>query len=175
MSDAICARFTALERVSHPKPAAVKNMITLSPAAGTAISVLPSSVVRPAVAPSTTDRAIMGYAMQDAARQAAYGTGCLKYHLEHQPGQKNAMNEYLDETEHVILGILASPELLEPMIIISFFCLAPDPFRAGLSSVSRMIRLSLYDYLERLEYAGLEGRSRRCLIPRVIYRVQRQA
>ncbi len=128
-----------------------------------------------AFAPSRTDRAIMGYAMQDAARQAAYGTGCLKYHLEHQPGQKNAMNEYLDETEHVMLGILASPELLEPMIIISGGGLEKGQVKAGRAAVSSMIGMAVREYLERLEFAGLEGRSRRSRIPSVIERVRLEA
>lgn len=128
-----------------------------------------------AFAPSRTDRAIMGYAMQDAARQAAYGTGCLKYHFEHQPGQKTAMNEFLDETEHAMLGILASPELLEPMIIISGGGLEKEQIKRGRVAVSRMIRIAVREYLERLEYAGLEDRSRRSRIPGVIERMQVQA
>jgi hypothetical protein len=125
-----------------------------------------------AFAPSKADRAAMGYAMQDAGRQVAYGTGCLRYHLQHQPGQQPAMHEYLDETEHVMLAILGSPELLEPLIIISGGGLEKEQVRAGRVAVSRLIQLAVREYFERLEYAGVSGRSKRSRIPRVIDQVQ---
>src|SRR5208282_578347 len=69
-----------------------------------------------AFAPSVADRAIMRKAIQDSGRWVAYGTGCLRYHLEHQPGQRVALHEYLDESEHAMLGIIGSAEFLEPLI-----------------------------------------------------------
>ncbi len=128
-----------------------------------------------AFAPSKVDRAIMGYAMQDTARQVAYGTGCLRYHLEHQPAQKPAMEEYLDETEHAMLGIFGSPELLEPLIIISGGGLEKDQVKAGRAAVSRFIAMMVREYFERLGYAGLEGRSRKSRLPRMIERMQAAA
>jgi hypothetical protein len=124
-----------------------------------------------AFASSPADRAIMGYAMQDAARQVAYGFGALRYHLAHQLAQKIAMSEYLDETEHVTLGLLGSPEFLEPVIIISGGGLAKEQVKAGGIAVAKLVRIVVREYFERLEAAGLEGRSGQSRIPRVIDRI----
>jgi hypothetical protein len=125
-----------------------------------------------AFAPTTTDRALLGYAMQDSGRWVSYGTGCLRYHLEHQPGQRVSMHEYLDESEHAMLGIIGSPELLEPLIIISGGGFEKDQIKAGRASVSRFIKLAIQEYFERLDYAGLEGRAHRSRIPHVLERIQ---
>ena len=112
-----------------------------------------------AVAPSGADRAIMGYAMQDAARQVSYGTGALRYHLEHQPGEKGALGAYLDEAEHVMLALVGSPELLEPLIIMSGGGLEAAQVRVGRESVAKFIRLVVREYLERVSAAGLDRRA----------------
>ncbi|HLI81265.1 MAG TPA: hypothetical protein VKV03_14855 [Candidatus Binataceae bacterium] len=125
-----------------------------------------------AFAPTVTDRAIMRKAMQDSARWTAYGTGCLRYHLEHQPGQRVALHEYLDDSEHAVLGIIGSPELLEPLIIISGGGLEKDQVKAGRIAVSKLIKLIMREYFERLDYAGLGGRSERSRLPHVIERIQ---
>ncbi len=125
-----------------------------------------------AFAPSVTDRAIMRKAMQDSGRWVSYGTGCLRYHLEHQPGQRVALHEYLDESEHVMLGIIGSAEFLEPLIIISGGGLEKDQVKAGRLAVSKLIKLIMREYFERLDYAGLGGRSERSRLPHVIERIQ---
>lgn len=121
-----------------------------------------------AFAPSKTDRAIMGYAMQDAGRQVAYGFGQLRYHLRHQPGQANALHEYLDETEHVMAGLLGSPELLEPLIIICGGGLELGEVKQGSQAVRKFVRLAVSEYLERLEAAGLSGRAQHSKLPGVV-------
>ena len=125
-----------------------------------------------AFAPSVTDRAIMRKAMQDSGRWVSYGTGCLSYHLEHQPGQRVALHEYLDESEHVMLGIIGSAEFLEPLIIISGGGLEKDQVKAGRVAVSKLIKLMMREYFERLDYAGLGGRTERSRLPHVIERIQ---
>jgi hypothetical protein len=125
-----------------------------------------------AFAPSATDRAIMRKGMQDSARWTAYGTGCLRYHLEHQPGQRVALHEYLDESEHAMLGIIGSAEFLEPLIIISGGGLEKTQVKAGRLAVSKLIKLMMREYFERLDYAGLGGRSERSRLPHVIERIQ---
>jgi hypothetical protein len=125
-----------------------------------------------AFAPSVTDRAIMRKAMQDSARWASYGTGCLRYHLEHQPGQRVALHEYLDESEHATLGIIGSAEFLEPLIIISGGGLEKDHVKAGRVAVSKLIKLMMREYFERLDYAGLGGRPERSRLSHVIERIQ---
>jgi hypothetical protein len=125
-----------------------------------------------AFAPSKVDRVLMGYAIQDTARQTAYGFGQLRYFLAHRPGEVEAMQEYLDETEHVMLGLLGSPELLEPLIIIAGGGLEKDQIKTGRISTSKFIRLAISEYFERIEAAGLEGRSKRSRIPAIISRIE---
>jgi hypothetical protein len=125
-----------------------------------------------AFAPSVTDRAIMRKAMQDSARWTAYGAGALRYHLERQPGQRVALHEYLDASEHAMLGIIGSAELLEPLIIISGGGLEKEQVHAGRLAVSKLIKLIMREYFERLDYAGLGGRHERSRLPQVIERIQ---
>jgi len=125
-----------------------------------------------AFAPSRVDRALMGYAMQDTARQTAYGYGQLRYFLQHRPLEANAMQEYADETEHVMLALMGNPELLEPLIIIAGGGLEKDQVRNGRIAVSKFIRLVAREYFERIEAAGLEGRSRRSRIPALVDRIE---
>jgi hypothetical protein len=125
-----------------------------------------------AFAPSVTDRAIMRKAMQDSARWTAYGAGALRYHLERQPGQRVALHEYLDASEHAMLGIIGSAELLEPLIIISGGGLEKEQVHAGRQAVSKLIKLIMREYFERLDYAGLGGRHERSRLPQVIDRIQ---
>jgi hypothetical protein len=125
-----------------------------------------------AFAPSVTDRAIMRKAIQDSGRWVSYGSGCLRYHLEHQPGQRVALQEYLDESEHVMLGIIGSAEFLEPLIIISGGGLEKDQVKTGRVAVSKLIKLMMREYFERLDHAGLGGRTERSRLPQVMARIQ---
>jgi hypothetical protein len=125
-----------------------------------------------AFAPSKADRRLMGYAMQDTARQTAYGLGQLRYFLRHRPGEVPAVEEYVDDTEHVMLALLGSPEVLEPLIIISGGGLEKEQVRAGRIAVSRFINLATSEYLGRLEAAGLGGRAHRSRIPAVVSRIE---
>jgi hypothetical protein len=123
-------------------------------------------------APSRPDRKLMGYAMQDTGRQASYGLGQLRYYLRHRPGEVPAVEEYVDDTEHVMLALLGSPEVLEPLIIISGGGLEKDQVRAGRVAVSRFVKLATSEYIERLEAAGLGGRHHRSRIPAVVGRIE---
>src|SRR5260370_40083262 len=107
-----------------------------------------------AFAPNKVDRAIMGYAMQDAGRQVSYGFGQLRYHIKHRPREVNAIEEYLDDTEHALLGLIGSPELLEPMIIISGGGLEKDQVDKGRVAPAKFIRLVVREYMERIAAAG---------------------
>jgi hypothetical protein len=109
-----------------------------------------------AFAPSRADRAIMGYAMQDAARHVSYGMDALRYHLQGQPEQRPALNAYLDGAEHVIVALLGTPELLEPLIIICGGGIEHERIKAGCLAVAKYVRLVEREYVERLGYAGLD-------------------
>ncbi len=125
-----------------------------------------------AYAPGKADRAIMRFAMQDTARQTAYGLGHIRYFLKHRAAHVGALQEYVDETEHVMLGLLGSPEVLEPLIIISGGGLEREQVKAGREATARFINLAVREYLERLDAAGLSGRAKRSRIPAVIDRLQ---
>jgi hypothetical protein len=109
-----------------------------------------------AFAPSRVDRSIMGYAMQDSARHVSYGLGALRYYLKHQPQERMALSKYLDDSEHVMAGLLGAPELLEPLIIICGGGLAPAEVSRGRDAVRNFIRLAYREYGERLSAAGLD-------------------
>ena len=121
-----------------------------------------------AFAPTRADRAIMGYAMQDAARHAAYGGGALAYHLAHQPEERAALNAWLDGEEHVMLALLGSPELTEPLIIIAGGGLEAAQVEAGRAAVRKFIGLAVREYFERLEAAGLGARASRSRLAAVV-------
>ena len=109
-----------------------------------------------AFAPSRADRAIMRYAMQDAARQVSYGMDALRYHLQHQPDQRLGLNAYLDGAEHVMVALLGSPELLEPLIVICAGGIEHGQVKNGCAAVAKFVRLVEREYLERLGCAGLD-------------------
>ncbi len=128
-----------------------------------------------AFAPSKVDRVLMGYAMQDSARQTAYGSGQLRYYLTHRPAEMSAMQEYVDDSEHVMLALLGSPELIEPLIIISGGGLQKDQVQAGRAAVAKFLRLAISEYFERLEAAGLAASRTRSRIAPVVERISAAA
>jgi hypothetical protein len=108
-----------------------------------------------AFAPSGVDRAIMGYAMQDAARHVSYGLGALRYYLQYQPEERAAIVKYLDDAEHAIAGLIGAPELLEPLIIICGGGLETSEVSRGREAVRKFIRLVYREYTERLSAVGI--------------------
>ena len=124
-----------------------------------------------AFAPNKVDRAIMGYAMQDAGRQVAYGFGQIRYHLKHRPHEMHAIEEYLHDTEHALIGLIGSPELLEPMIIICGGGLERDQVDKGRVATAKFIRLVVREYMERIAAAGLSEHSGQSRIPAMIDRI----
>ncbi len=128
-----------------------------------------------AFAPTRVDRLIMRYAMQDAGRQVAYGLGQLRYHLKHRPLEANAIEGYLEHTEHALLGLIGSPELLEPMIIICGGGLEKAQVDKGRIATAKFIRLVVREYMERIAAAGLAGHGKRSKIPAMIDRISAAA
>ncbi len=113
------------------------------------------------ISPTNTDQKIFRFAMQDVARSVSYGMAHIRYHLTHQPEQRDPLHAYLDRAEHCLLGLLGSPECLEPLILLSARTLAPQAIHAGCLSVSRFVAQTAADYLERCESVGLDGRKHR--------------
>src|SRR2546425_8731408 len=83
------------------------------------------------LAETRADRLLGTLAMQDVARSVAYGVGHMRYHLAHQPAKAVALGEYLDRTEHVVLGIAGSAEFLEPLVILAAGSVDRDRLAAG--------------------------------------------
>ncbi|HVN83576.1 MAG TPA: hypothetical protein VMW17_01905 [Candidatus Binatia bacterium] len=157
-----------LKRASATAEQALKEILCAEtyPEASLACNVLLNSLVLAvfrhvaAVAPTAIDARIFRLASQDTAREIAYGTGQLRYHLTHQPHQATFLHDYLDRTEHTFAGIAGSPELLEPLIILSGGGTARDAIQRGSTRVRRLYQLAASEYLERLSAAGLDRRDR---------------
>ncbi len=124
-----------------------------------------------AVAPSPVDFRLFRLAMQDAARMVAYGSGNLRYHLTHQPQSAASLHDYLDTAEHCLLGIVGSPECVEPLILLSGGGTAPTQLQRGSRTVAHFLRQTVADYLERCERAGLPGRTTRSRLPHYLRRL----
>jgi hypothetical protein len=114
-----------------------------------------------AVAPSEQDHRLFRLMIQDAARVVAYGSGCLRYHLTHQPHQIEFLHDYLDNAEHCLLGLVGSPECLEPLIVLSGGGTTAEQLQRGSQRVSGFLHQLVTEYIERCERAGLAERSKR--------------
>ena len=109
---------------------------------------------------SAVDARIFRLCMQDTARELAYGMGHMRYHLEHQPHRAQFLHDFLDRTEHTFLGIAASPELLEPLIVLAGRGLSTAALREGTRRVRRSLQRIVSEYMERLAAIGLDRRTR---------------
>ncbi len=75
------------------------------------------------------------------------------------------MQAHLDGVEHCLVGLLGSPECVEPLIILSGGGTAPEQVAVGSQQVARLQAGIVAEYLERCERAGLRGRSERSRLP----------
>src|SRR5947207_793336 len=120
-----------------------------------------------AVSRTRADRLLGTLSMQDVARSVAYGVAHMRYHLGHQPGQAVALADYLDRSEHTVLGIAGSPEFLEPLVLLAAGSREPDALARGAAFVRRWFTGALEEYLERCGAAGLGNRRERSRLPRL--------
>ena len=114
-----------------------------------------------AISPSAVERRIFAFAMQDKARHVAYGMGHMRYHLAHQPRQRDVLGDYLDRTEHCLLGVLAAPELVEPLALLA----------RGRVSVSRFYETAIGEYLERCVSVGFTDRRSRSRLAQTLRQI----
>jgi hypothetical protein len=121
-----------------------------------------------AVAPSSTDLRLFRLAMQDTARLVAYGSGNLRYHVTHQPRHAASLQDYLDTAEHCLLGILGSPECIEPLILLSGGGAERIHIQRGGRRVAHFLQQTVMEYLERCERAGLTGHTTRSRLPQYL-------
>jgi len=114
-----------------------------------------------ALATTPAERRLWTLTLQDVARSVAYGVGNVRYHLAHQPGRAAALAEYLDRSEHTVLGIAGSPEFLEPLVVLAAGSLEPAALRRGSAFARRWFARAVDEYLERSVAAGLGDRRER--------------
>jgi len=156
----------SLKRASATVEQALKEILFAEtyPEASLSCNVMLASLVlgvlRQHAALSPVDARIFRLCMQDSARELAYGVGHLRYHLQHQPHRAEYLQDYLDRTEHTFVGIAASPELLEPMIVLAGKGTSAAAVADGSRRVRRLLESTVREYLERLAAAGLDRRGR---------------
>lgn len=124
-----------------------------------------------ALARTRADRLLATLSMQDVARSVAYGVGHLRYHLTHQPARAGALNEYLDRTEHTVVGIAGSTEWLEPLIVLAAGSRDRPALVRGSAFARTWFSRAVADYLERCRAAGLGDRSARSRLPALAARL----
>jgi hypothetical protein len=157
---------SGLKRASVTAEQALKEILFAEtyPEASLACNVMLGSLVlgilRLGATISPVDAAIFRLCMQDTARELAYGTGHMRFHLAHQPQRAPLLHDFLDRTEHTFLGIAASPEVLEPLIVLAGGGLLPAERSCGAQRVRRLLHRTTTEYLERLTGCGLERASR---------------
>lgn len=118
------------------------------------------------VASTLTDKRIFRLVMQDMTRLVAYGVAHLRYFLSHQPQRLEMLSESLDCSEALAAGFLGSPELLEPLIVLS----GEGRASAGIAPVRACLENTLAEYFVRCDRAGLgERRGRSKLDPFFAY------
>jgi hypothetical protein len=118
-----------------------------------------------ALARTRADRLLATLSMQDVARSVAYGVGNVRYHLQHQPGRREMLNEYLDHTEHAIAGIAGSTEWLEPLVVLAAGSRERADLVRGSTFARRWFAQTIADHLERCAAAGLGDRRQRSRLP----------
>ncbi len=109
------------------------------------------------VAPTLTDKKIFRLVMQDVARLVAYGVAHLRYFFSRQPWKREALSESLDHSEALAAGLLGSPEVLEPLIVLT----GQGSPAAGVAAVRAGLQTTIADYFVRCDKAGLAERSGR--------------
>ncbi len=157
-----------LKRASATAEQALKEILLAEtyPEGSLACNVMLASLVlgvlRHNAAVSPVDCQIFRRCAQDTARTLAYGTGHMRYHLAHQPHRAEFLQDFLDRTEHTFFGIAASPELLQPLIVLAGGGTSKSALSAGCERVRRLLQRTVAEYLGRLAAVGLDrgGRSR---------------
>ena len=110
-------------------------------------------------APCGQDQRILQFTMQDIARCMAYGQNHLRYMLTHHPGRGDDAVELLTEVERMVVAVLASPELTEPLIILAGGGTSPAQIRMGGERLGHFFGQAVEEYFQRCRAVGLPERS----------------
>ncbi len=124
-----------------------------------------------AIAHTRADRRLATLSLQDVARSVTYGVGNVREHLRQQPGRTESLNDYLDRTEHAVVGIVGSQEWLEPFVLLAAGRRTSDALARGAAFARRWLAGAVDEYLERCEAAGLGDRRRRSRLPGLLERL----
>ncbi|MBI3768240.1 MAG: hypothetical protein HY271_07050 [Deltaproteobacteria bacterium] len=111
------------------------------------------------------DTRLFRLCLQDTGRELAYGMGQARYHFAHQPHARAVFEDYLDRSEHCLFGVAGSPELLEPLIVLSGGGTAKPQIAHGCRVVARLMAKTVEEYFERCDALGLSERRRRSRLP----------
>ena len=164
-----------LGRASVSAEQALKELLTAEtyPEASLGMNLLLGSFVLAmyralaAVSRTRADRLLGTLSMQDVARSVAYGVAHMRSHVGQQPGKAVALADYLDRSEHTVLGIAGSPEFLEPLVLLAAGSREPGALARGAAFVRRWFTGALEEYLARCRTAGLGERRERSRLPRL--------
>jgi hypothetical protein len=165
-----------LGRASVPAEQALKELLSADtyPEASLGVNLLLGSFVLAmygalaTMADTRADRLIGILSVQDVARSVAYGVDHIRYHLRHQPAKEVLLSDYLDRTEHTVVGIAGSPEFLEPLVLLAAGARDRAALERGSAFVRRWFQRALDEYFERCAAAGLTGRRERSRLPRLL-------
>jgi hypothetical protein len=155
-----------LKRASATAEQALKEILLAEtyPEGSLACNVMLASLVlgvfRQSASVSALDGQIFRLCMQDTAREVAYGMGHMRYHLAHQPQRAEFLHDFLDRTEHTFFGIAASPELLQPLIVLAGRGTSKAALSAGAQRMRSVLQHTVNEYLDRLHAVGLDRRTR---------------
>jgi hypothetical protein len=106
--------------------------------------------------PHAAEKLLFRLAMQDKARQLAYGIAHLKYVLLHRPDRRLELERYLDKGEAMLIMDDRDTATREAFAIL--FAGGKDNIQEGLKLYDRMRRRQLGQYLERLDWATIDRR-----------------
>jgi hypothetical protein len=81
------------------------------------------------------------------------------------------MHDFLDRTEHAWLGVAASPEVLEPLAVLSAGGTERSAVVGAMRSIARTLERAANEYFEHLEASGVKGRRGRSRLPGLLARV----
>jgi len=155
-----------LKRASATIEQALKEILFAEtyPEASLACNVMLASLVAGifthAALTSRLDAKLFRLCLQDTGRELAYGTGHIRYHLQHQPHRAEFLHDFLDRTEHTFFGIAASRELLEPLIVLTGKGISKGALAQGSRQVRLLLAHTVQEYLRRLAAIGLDRRTR---------------
>jgi hypothetical protein len=111
------------------------------------------------LSPSHVEKQIFRLCMQDEARHVAYGTMHLRYRLERDPLLAEDYHAYLAKGEEIIAMIFATPEIVEPTMILAAGGVEQAAERG--SAAGDVLRHQVIgEYLKRCKHAGLDRRGR---------------